>query len=184
MVTKFYFQNENRWKRDICGRWNINYKHYINVIFFKPQLDAKSTLPLWDSSCCFFLKETTPRLRQEVSAAAHVCSTIKRIGLLQYSSLKLIFENVNSQHFPLPSLFKTKLKKKIAKLTFHEGTKCIYTLEDANKIFQSNIFFSPRFLVFVPNTEIMNIVLKTQDLAYSVSHKLYITFSNWKRKIG
>lgn len=36
----------------------------------------------------------------------------------------------------------------------------------------------------VSNAVIMNIVLKTQDLAYSMSHKLYIAFSNWERKMG
>lgn len=36
----------------------------------------------------------------------------------------------------------------------------------------------------VSNVVIMNIVLKTQDLTYSVNHKLDIAFSNWKGKMG
>lgn len=42
---------------------------------------------------------TALKFRQAASAAAGVCSATDRVGLLQYSFLKLIFGNVNSLEF-------------------------------------------------------------------------------------
>lgn len=101
-VTKFCFLNEKNWKRDTSGTCNITYRHYNNVIFFTSQLDAKSTLHLWDT-LSFFLKDIGNHSETQASSkfAASLCSAINRIGLLQYSSLKLIFENAFSFSFSI-----------------------------------------------------------------------------------